>query len=247
MDKSRFFSAIEQTFAENGLAFADDSRIKEILFAATDIILEKNKVMNLTAICNEEEFASRHWADALLAEKFIPEGASLLDVGTGAGILAIAYAAARSDVTVLALDSTAKKAAFVAETAKTLGLGNLSAISARAEVLSRDKKYREKFDVVCARAVAAMPVLTEFCLPFAKVGGAMYALKGKNGDEELASAVQGIKRLGGKVKLDEKTELKEISAEGSVSFDRHIIIVEKIAKTPDIYPRRYAQITKNPL
>lgn len=247
MDKSRFFSAAEQTFSLNRLAFADDLRIKEILFAATDIILEKNKVMNLTSICTEEEFVARHWADALLAEKFIPRGASLLDVGTGAGILAIAYAAARPDITVLALDSTAKKADFVAETAKTLGLGNLSAVSARAEEFSRKESFRERFDFVCARAVAALPVLTELCLPLVKVGGVMCALKGKNGDEEISASAKGITLLGGKVSLDEKTELKEITPDGVLSSDRHIIIIDKISKTHDNFPRRYAQITKNPL
>lgn len=247
VEKIRFFDVCEQMFASNNLAFADFSRICEYLFHATEIILEKNKVMNLTAICTDEEFIARHWTDALLAEKYIPHGAKLLDVGTGGGILAIAYAAARPDISVIALDSTAKKANFVSETAKQLSLDNLTAISARAEELSNDKKFRESFDFVCARAVAALPVLSELCIPFVKRGGLFCALKGKNGAEELEMSRVGIEKLGGKVKQDEKLMLKESVSDESAISERHIIVIEKSAETPKNFPRRFAQITKNPL
>ena len=247
VERSGFFEHCEQMFAENNLIYADFSALCEYLFRATEIILEKNKVMNLTAICSEEEFIARHWTDALLAEKYIPRGAKILDVGTGGGILAIAYAAARPDVSAIALDATAKKAAFVGETAKALGLKNLSAISARAEELSNDKTFRERFDFVCARAVAALPVLSELCIPFVKPNGIFCALKGKNGAEELAESVNAIKTLGGEVSTDEKLILKESLQNSDEVSERHIIIVKKIASTPEIYPRRFAQITKNPL
>ena len=247
MEKSRFFELCEQMFAENRLSYTNFSALCECLFRATEIILEKNKVMNLTAICSEEEFISRHWTDALLAEKYIPENAEILDVGTGGGILAIAYAAARPDVSVVALDSTSKKAAFVEETAKTLGLKNLSAISARAEELSCDKKFREKFDFVCARAVAALPVLSELCIPFVKPSGIFCALKGKNGSEELAGSLNAIKTLGGEVLSDEKLLLVEAPQNADAVSERHIIVVKKTSPTPKIYPRKYAQISKKPL
>ena len=247
MEKSGFFECCEQMFADNNLTYADFSTICEYLFRATEIILEKNKVMNLTAICSEEEFIARHWTDALLAEKYIPRDAKILDVGTGGGILAIAYATARPDVSVIALDATAKKAAFVGETAKTLGLKNLSAISARAEELSNDKTFRESFDFVCARAVAALPVLSELCIPFVKQGGVFCALKGKNGAEELDASMNAIKILGGELSADEKLALKENRHDSDSVSERHIITIKKISATPKNYPRRFAQITKNPL
>lgn len=247
VEKSRFFEICEQMFAENNLSFADFSRLCEYLFRATEIILEKNKVMNLTAICTEEEFIARHWTDALLAEKYIPESAKLLDVGTGGGILAIAYAAARPDISVLALDSTAKKANFVSETAQQLSLDNLRAISARAEELSNDKRYRESFDFVCARAVAALPVLSELCIPFVRQGGLFCALKGKNGSDELEMSRTAIEKLGGKLVTDEKLTLKESVSDQNEFSERHIITIKKISATPKNFPRRFSQITKNPL
>ena len=145
------------------------------------------------------------------------------------------------------MDSTAKKTDFVAECASAIGLRNLKVISGRAEELSKNKKYRERFDIAVARAVAAMPVLSELCLPFVRTGGVFCALKGKNGSEELSASLSAIKTLGGKVSEDKFIQPKEITSEGVASSDRHILIIEKISKTSDIYPRRYAQITKNPL
>lgn len=245
MEKSDFITLAGKIFSANGLS--PEKETVERLFHLTEIILEKNKVMNLTAICSEEEFISRHWADALLAEKYVPQRTKVLDVGTGAGILAFAYAAARPDISVTALDATAKKVNFINETAKTLGISNIFAVSGRAEELSAKSPYRESFDFVCARAVASMPVLCELCLPFVKIGGTFCALKGKNAAEELASAENAVKILGGGKSDDIALSLAEFSEDREVFSDRHIILTKKISATPKIYPRRFAQISKNPL
>lgn len=247
MNKAEFFTLCEHLFALNSISRFATRDNCDRLFDAMTLILDKSRVMNLTSICSEEEFGARHFADALIAEKYISKGASVLDVGTGGGILAITYAIVRPDIKVTAIDSTAKKTAFVEECAKSLNLPNLTAFPARAEEFSRTEKGREAFDFVCARAVASLPVLCELCLPLTRLGGRFCALKGKAAPEELASSGNAIKKLGGTLLCDDYQVLTEISEGADVLNDRHIIVIEKSSKTSDNYPRAFARITKNPL
>ena len=149
----------------------------------------------------------------------------------------------RPDVTILAIDSTAKRIGYVSETAELLGLKNVTAIAMRAEDGGKNSEYRERFDIVTARAVAEMRVLSELCLPYAKVGGQFIAMKGKNAEFELQGAKKAISMLGGR---DVKVE--EISLKGAGETLTHpLIIINKKERTPQNYPRPFAQISKKPL
>lgn len=247
--KEDFFAKVCEIFTENHLEEYLKDEILEKFYQLCDIMLETNEKMNITAITDEDAVIARHFADSLLLLKVgVESGTRICDVGCGGGFPSFPIAIARPDITVMGIDSTAKKIAYVNETAKKLGLENLTAISARAEDISgADGEYREKFDLVCARAVAAMPVLSELCLPFVKVGGRFVALKSKSAEEELNESKKGILTLGGKIENAEKLTLIDHTLEEGSDAERTLITIRKVAKTPQKYPRPYAQIKKKHL
>ncbi len=206
-----------------------------------ELLIEQNKTMNLTAIKEPDEIAVKHFADSLSVFSVInPEnGAKILDLGTGAGFPGIPILIARPDINLTMLDSTAKKLRYVADTVETLGL-KAEVLHARAEEAGKDPIYREKYDFVCSRAVAALNVLSEYCLPFVKVGGCFTAMKSAKADEEIAQARQAIRLLGGEI-TDKKTFFLSDGGE------RTLIIIKKISQTSPKYPRVSAQIAKKPL
>lgn len=247
IEKSKFFAKVCSVFEKNGLERYISDEILEKFYLLTEIMLETNEKMNITAITDVDAVIERHYADSLLMlSAGIDEGARILDVGCGGGFPSFPIAIARPDVTVIGLDSTAKKIAYVNETAKKLGLTNLAALSGRAEELAFEEGKREKFDVVTARAVAALPILSELCLPFVRVGGKFVALKSKTADEELQAARRGIEKLGGRIEKIEKTALISL-IEGEEDAERTIISIKKAAHTERKYPRAFAQIKKKPL
>ena len=247
MEKQEFFSISEQVFCENGLSEFWNDDTKDKFYALCNIMLEQNKVMNLSAIRDEEGVICRHFADSLTVAKHIPEGAKILDVGSGGGMPTLPLAIARPDVTIKALDATAKKMAYVLSAAEKIGLTNVSTISARAEELGNTPEHREKYDVVCARAVAELRILAEWCVPFAKKGGLFIAMKGKNGGTELKDAQNAAKTLLLHLEKDDEFNLFDLSAKDEADAKRHIFIFRKTASTPKQYPRRNAQIQKKPL
>ncbi|MDR1464044.1 MAG: 16S rRNA (guanine(527)-N(7))-methyltransferase RsmG [Oscillospiraceae bacterium] len=209
-------------------------------------LLRENEKYNLTAITAPEEVLYKHFLDSLLPlAKFPPpEGASLLDVGTGAGFPGLVIAIARPDLRVTLLDSAGKKVRFLAETACELGVPART-LQGRAEELARGE-LRGRFDLVTARAVAALPVLCEYCLPLVKPGGAFLALKGQQGREELAQAARAIALLGGETA--EQTEIAEATlGENGCFGQRTLLLIRKISQTPTKYPRNGGLITKKPL
>lgn len=244
MTKEQYIDIFSELFALNGLGTPDAS-IAESFYDLGELLGAANKIHNLTAIKEDEDVMVKHFIDSLLITNKIPKGAKVVDIGCGAGFPSLPLAIYRPDISLIGVDSTSKKINYVNNTASSLGLTNIKAMSARAEDLAH-KEYRESFDVATARAVAALPVLTELCLPFVKVGGLFIAMKAQSAADELAASRSAIEKCGGE--LIEVIELDLIPRkENSEKEKRNLIIIKKIKKTPDIYPRIYSKITKKPL
>ena len=242
MEEKEFIEECRRQFNLNGLECSEEQAKK--LFLLTKRMLEVNKSMNLTAIKEEKAVILRHYVDSLTISKYISEGSKLLDVGCGAGFPTLPLAIFRPDVDIVAMDGTAKRIRYVDETARILELDNVTAISERAEELAFDPNYRECFNIVTARAVAALPVLCELCLPFVKVGGSMIGMKSQQADAELTDSMNCIKLCGGKL-TDRKTVF---ITDGSIEPEvRNLIFIEKTSSTPKIYPRHFSKISKKHL
>ena len=218
----------------------------------TDAILDKfekyydrlvtvNEYMNLTAITEHDEVYNKHFLDSLLITKAIDEGEkfTLCDVGSGAGFPSIPLAIVNPNVEVTIIDALNKRINFLNELIKYLELPNAIAYHKRAEEFAKDK--RESFDIVTARAVARLNLLSELCLPLVKIGGKFIAMKGQGGAHELAEAAKAITTLGGKVVKTLELELPNEAGK------REIIIIEKVKPTPMKYPRAFAKIKERPL
>ncbi len=222
-----------------GISLTDEQT--KLFEKLAELLVEQNKTMNLTAITYPDGIAVKHFADsisALFAYDFA-ENAKVLDVGTGAGFPSIPLLIARPDLEMTMIDSTAKKLKYVASTVETLGL-TAEVLHTRAEEAGQNKEYREKFDIVCSRAVAALNVLCEYCLPFVKVGGVFLAMKAAKAQEEIADAKNAIKTLGGKIVAEKSFTLSD-------GGERTIVVIKKISQVPPKYPRVSAQIAKKPL
>lgn len=212
----------------------------DVMARFCDLLLEKNKVMNLTAVREPSVAAILHFADSLYALLPGKLCGRVLDVGSGGGFPAFPVASV-SDAEVTALDATAKKLAFISEAAEACGVKNIQTLCGRAEELSRTDEHREAYDTVLSRGVARLNVLCEWCLPFVKVGGRFIAMKGSKGDEELAEAQNAIAVLGGKV-----ADFKKYNLPGE-NRDYSLIVIEKITSTPAQYPRHNSKIERKPL
>lgn len=230
----------DKALIKNNLQQLNDN-VLEKLFESQNMILEKNKNMNLTAICTDEEFIYRHWIDILKTSKYIDDGCKIIDVGTGSGVVAICLALLNENSFVDALDSTSKKVEFIEDLKSKIDIKNLKPICARAEDYA--KTNREKYDVCIARAVSDLQVLNELCIPFVKINGKFIAMKGKNAKEELQRSLNGAKTLGCVEVIDDDFDLFECDS----CSKRHILVFKKKTKTDLMYPRNYSQIVKKPL
>ena len=243
LNEKEFTSEFNRVFNQNSLGSLLNAEVCHKFFLLTEHMLTENEKYNLTAITDPKKIILNHYADCATLALELPRGAKIIDVGCGAGFPSLPVAILRSDISVFALDSTAKRTNYVAGAAALLGLDNLKTLTMRAEDGGKSPELREKFDVATARAVAQTRVLCELCLPFVKLGGKMIAMKGKNAEFELSAAKRAIATLGGK-----SPTVKTVVLNGEDESITHpLIFIDKIAKTSDKYPRPFAQISKKPL
>ncbi|MBP3284883.1 MAG: 16S rRNA (guanine(527)-N(7))-methyltransferase RsmG [Clostridia bacterium] len=196
-----------------------------------ELLLEWNEKINLTAITEEEEILNKHFIDSLTCATYIKENDSVIDIGSGAGFPGIPIKIVRKNVKMTLLDSLNKRIVYLKDVIEKLGLMDIETIHGRAEEFGRNAAYREKYDVVTARAVANLKVLSEYCLPFIKVGGRFVCMKGSEYQEEVAEAKAHIKLLGCEIR-----EMKEIVLPDT-DIKHSIIVMEKVKNTDKKYPR----------
>ena len=248
MDNCQFRALLSEALQINGMAAHIIDDIINKFRHLTERMLQVNSVMNITRITEQSDIILRHYIDSLTLLPYLPEGATVLDVGCGGGFPCLPIAIVRPDLQITAMDSTEKKVRYVNETASMLGLTNLQAITARAEeAAAPGSPLREHFDVVASRAVARLQILDELCLPFVKVGGSFVAMKGGRAAEELAEAKKGCALLGASEPI--LLPCSVIPPEGveATPEEHALIIARKERKSLEIYPRKYAQILKKPL
>ncbi len=208
-----------------------------------ELLKEWNKKINITSITEDREIDIKHFLDSLtcLSLDLFEGNKTVIDIGTGGGFPGIPLKIMKDNLNITLLDSLNKRITFLEEVIQQLGLKNIQAIHGRAEELSRTKEYREKFSIAISRAVASLDTLSEYCLPFVKVGGYFIAMKGPDIEEELKLSDNAIKLLGGNV-----VETRLITLPNS-DIVHSLIVIEKIRQTPKKYPRGGGKPRKNPL
>ena len=207
--------------------------------AFANLLKESNKKFNLTSVCDDEGIFYRHFLDSLAGEEFFFKGASVAEVGSGGGFPSVPLKILRDDLQFTLIESTGKKCNFLNEVVDKLGFGGVKVLNIRAEDAGKNEGLRENFNVCCARAVAGLNTLAEYCLPLVKVGGRFIAYKGDCA-QELENALHAVKILGGEVEKVVEYQLENCGK-------RTLIIIRKIKNTPPQYPRGQGKERKNPL
>ncbi|MDR3349837.1 MAG: 16S rRNA (guanine(527)-N(7))-methyltransferase RsmG [Acidaminococcales bacterium] len=235
-----FKKIVEAAAAQSGIALDAGQLAQFSLYL--ELLAQANEKMNLTAISGPEEIAVKHFIDSLTVydAKYFPAGALVCDVGTGAGFPGLPLKIFRPDLKVALLDATAKKLAFLDRLIAALQLTGVGTCHIRAEDAGRSPRWRERYDVVTARAVAPFKVLCEYCLPLVKVGGVFAAMRARRAREESAEAENAAMLLGGRTE-----NIKEARLPGRPDV-RAIIYLRKIKPTPPLYPRKAGRMGKGP-
>ena len=233
---------IANGLAQLGLADKVPANAPELLARYGQLLIEKNEVMNLTAITDPDQVAKLHMLDcaALLGYADF-KGKTLIDVGTGAGFPGLPLKILVPELEITLLDSLNKRVNWLNEVIAELGLTGIRAIHARAEEQALVKGYRDSFDFVTARAVADLRLLGELCLPYAKVGGTFLSMKSVGSDEELQNAAHAVKFMGGRVRGSQDYTIP------GTDVTHRVLLIDKVAPTLKGYPRRWAKIQKDPL
>lgn len=234
-----FRSILISTLAEYEISL--DEVAIDRLCGYHDLLIARNEVMNLTALTEPRDVALKHFADSLMLLRYceIPERASVIDVGTGAGFPGLVLKIARSDLRLTLLDSLQKRLFFLEAVSESLGLDGVTTVHSRAEDGARTA-LRDSFDVAVARAVAPLNVLCEYCLPYVRQGGRFLAMKGRSAVDELRDAQGAVERLGAQV-------LNEFHFNLGEAGERGIVEMKKLIPTPPQFPRKSKQIKNKPL
>ncbi len=207
-----------------------------------ELLIEWNLRFNLTSIVDPREIVIKHFLDSLSAARAIPAGSTrLIDVGAGAGFPGLPIKVALPDVSLVLVEATRKKCAFLQAVINELKLDNTALVNARAEEAGRLEEHREQYEVAIARAVAELPTLIEYLLPFVKIGGVAMAQKSREAEKETQRAAAAIAALGGRLRAVTPVVVPGLSEQ------RSLVIVEKIDRTPEKYPRRAGVPAKKPL
>ncbi|NLB33178.1 MAG: 16S rRNA (guanine(527)-N(7))-methyltransferase RsmG [Tissierellia bacterium] len=232
---------MEEGFKNLKLPYSEDIENKFVLYR--DLLKEWNQKINITSIEDDEEIYLKHFIDSvlLLNKDNMNENKKIIDVGTGGGFPGLPLKIINDNFEVTLLDSLRKRIDFLKEVSNVLNLKNVKLIHGRAEDFGQNKEYRENYDICVSRAVAPLNVLSEYCIPFVKVGGYFAAYKSDNISQEITNSDKAIRELGGIIK-----EIREISIPGA-DIIRKIVIIEKIETTKAKYPRKAGKPSKDPL
>ncbi|MCL4508745.1 MAG: 16S rRNA (guanine(527)-N(7))-methyltransferase RsmG [Chloroflexi bacterium] len=224
------YPTLVQTLPRLGIQFSTSQW--ETLDGFVRLLLERNAQVNLTGADSREELEVRHLLDSFTVAPLLPDDGSVIDIGSGGGLPALPLAIFRPSLSFTLVEATGKKAQFIAATAQALGLPNVRVVNQRAEILGQSWEYRQRFDLVLARAIASLPVLAELMLPFARLLGTAVAMKKGAVDEEIAAARKAISVCGGELQAVQSIAVSELLP------DHQLIVLEKVGATPSRYPRR---------
>lgn len=208
-----------------------------------ELLVERNKVMNLTSIVEREEVEIKHFLDSIacITDELTNSDIKVIDVGTGAGFPGLPIKIVYNNIHLTLLDSLNKRINFLEEVVDKLELNDVECIHGRAEDFGKDHAHREKYDVTVSRAVADLAVLAEYCLPFVKVGGYFISQKSKKAKDEVIAAQNALDILGGSVEKVLEIKVPYLEAE------RYLVVIRKVKETPEKYPRRSGKPLKKPL